>query len=241
MSKICQINQPEGLGDILFCQKIAHRALTEFGCEKVIWNVSPIYSYLKDYLIHENVFFEPSSHQVSHSEEIINNDELLYIPLLTSDRKSNYPDNRAHGHIKYKFFFDTNFLDWKNYFEIKRNLERENELINRLGININEPYNFINPCYGTPPNFRKNDKISPKNDYPNISLEIIPDVHIFDWLTIIENAKEIHTMETSLYYLIEKLSIEDNVFIYSKYSYQNGSIDDYSYMKSHCSPKWNYM
>lgn len=71
--------------------------------------------------------------------------------------------------------------------------------------------------------------------------QIIPGFTIFDWLKIIENAIEIHSMETSLYYILEKLGIEKNVFIYSKYKYQNNLFDDYSYMKNHCSKKWNYV
>ena len=45
MSKICFINQPAGLGDILFCQKIARRAITDFNCETVYWAVSNTYNY----------------------------------------------------------------------------------------------------------------------------------------------------------------------------------------------------
>lgn len=240
MSKIAYITQPAGLGDILFCQKIARRAIEEFNCEKVIWDVLPEYHYLQDYIINNNVFFNVG-YGLSLGRKIIDNDEMLYIPLLTSDRVVSYPDPRAHGYIKYSFFNNTDWSDWKNYFEIKRNYERENKLIDKLGLDINEKYNLINPNFGTPPNFIKNDNISPNNEYKNIYMDILPDINIFDWLTILENATEIHTMETSLYYILEKLNIENNVYIYSKYTYQMGSKDNYEYMKSHCSDKWNYV
>ena len=60
MSKICIINQPAGLGDILFCQKIAHVALQEFGCDKVVWPVSEVYNYLHEYISYAGSW----SHQI---------------------------------------------------------------------------------------------------------------------------------------------------------------------------------
>ncbi len=47
--KVCIIKQPAGIGDIFFCQKIAQSVLADTDCVKVIWPVSSIYSYLKDY------------------------------------------------------------------------------------------------------------------------------------------------------------------------------------------------
>jgi hypothetical protein len=241
MDKICYIKQPAGLGDILFCQKIAYRAIKEFNCSKVIWPVSNVYNYLSDFIKNknENVFFTPESF-FNFPNQLINDDNLMYIPLQSCDGLVEYQDGRANGRIKYKFFYDTDFSDWKDYFTIIRNKERENNLINMLNININEPYNLINPFFGTPPGHKMNPNIKPDNDYKNIYIQINPRVTIFDWLTIIENAKEIHIMESSMYYILEKLNLE-NVYIYSKYKFEQNIDDDYKYMKSHCNPKWRYM
>lgn len=241
MSKICLINQPAGLGDILFCQKIAHVALQEFGCEKVIWPISEVYDYLPEYIFQPKVFFESKTQETNLGRNIINTDELLYIPLVTSDAVINHSDMRAHGHIKYKFFYNTDFRDWKNYFSLKRNLQRESKLIEFLNLNNDEPFNLINRNFGTPPNFVTNNRINPSNGLRNINMDILPGFNIFDWIGIIEKATEIHTMETSLYYILEKLGIEKNVYIYSKYTYQYGQHDNYEYMKPHCSKNWNYV
>lgn len=241
MSKICIINQPAGLGDILFCQKIAHVALQEFGCDKVVWPVSEVYNYLHEYISQPNVFFEPKTQETNLGKSIINTEELLYIPLVSSDIVTSHTDMRAHGHIKYKFFFNTDYHDWKNYFSLNRNLERESKLIEFLKLEDNEPFNLINRNFGTPPNFKTNDHINPLNGLKNIYMDIVPGFNIFDWIRVIEKAKEIHTMETSLYYILEKLGIEENVYIYSKYTSQYGQKDDYEYMKSHCSKNWNYV
>lgn len=241
MSKICLINQPAGLGDIIFCQKIAYRALNEFGCSEVNWPVSSVYSYISDYIEQENVFFKDESELINHGMNIIDNDTLLYVPLITSDNVIDYHNRKAHGHIKYKFFYDTDYSDWKNYFSLKRNLDKEEALIKSLGVDLSQPYNFINPCFGTPPNYVTLPNIIPNNEYKNVYMKMIEGFTIFDWIGVVEKATEIHTVETSLYYILEKLGIEENVYIYSKYKFYLNQQDDYSYMKSHCSTKWNYV
>jgi len=70
-------------------------------------------------------------------------------------------------------------------------------------------------------------------------MEIYDDVHLFDWLTIAENATTIHTMETSLCYLLEKIGCT-NVHVYSKYTVDSG-IDDFKYIKSNYSDEWIYV
>jgi len=241
MSKTCLINQPAGLGDILFCQKIAYLALHEFGCDEVIWPVSEVYNYLPEYISQPKVFFKTKTQEPNLGKNIINTDELLYVPLITSDSVISHSDMRAHGHIKYKFFFNKDYHDWKNYFSINRNIEREINLIRTLKLDINEPFNLINRNFGTPPNFLTNHQINPSNGLKNIYMDIVPGFNIFDWIGVIEKATEIHTMETSLYYILEKLGIEENVYIYSKYTFQHGEYDNYEYMKSHCSKNWNYV
>jgi len=241
MDKVAIINQPAGLGDIIFCQKIAYRAINEFGCDKVLWPILDVYNYLPNYILQKNVFFLGQSEIINMGTSIINDDKLLYIPLVSSDLVTPNYDSRAHGHIKYKFFHNTDYSDWKDYFKIVRNFNRENDLIKFLNLDITQPYNFINCNFGTPPNHLSNKNITPNNNYNNVYMDIIPGFTIFDWLTIIENSSEIHTMETSLYYILEKLGIEKNVYIYSKYKFQHNQYDDYGYMKNHCSKKWNYV
>ena len=45
--------------------------------------------------------------------------------------------------MKYNFC-NIEYTNWKDYFNINRNLVREDALIQRLKLNINEPYNVIN-------------------------------------------------------------------------------------------------
>jgi hypothetical protein len=143
MNKTLLIKQPAGIGDILFCQKIAKQIQSNTEYKNVIWPVSNQYSYLKDYLIEDQINFCDESSDFNYKDiyiqnnGIIQNDELLFMSLdqssqyVTSCRCHNNP--LAHGHIKYNFA-DINYSDWKNYFNIKRNFNREENLIKILGI-----------------------------------------------------------------------------------------------------------
>jgi len=250
MSKICYINQPAGLGDILFCIKIAQEAKKIYGCNKIIWPVSFVYKEISSYVKSEDLEFTTDLNLLpSQHFQIINNENFIYLPLSTSDqvidknilRKLQYP-NYVHGYIKYLFCNICNWQNWDNYFEIKRNFSKEEELFCKLNIKKGEKYNLINKNFGTPPNFLRHEAIKPNNNNKNIEMFISDEYNIFDWLTVIENADEIHTIETSLCYIIEKLKMENKKYVYSRLKYNNPSFyDDYIYMKDYAKCKWIYM
>jgi hypothetical protein len=217
------------------------------GYSRILWPVISEYTYIADYMdtdnikyFDQNIPFEGRDLFFSQIKHIGKHGNCFYIPLQDSDQVTPFPDGRAHGHIKYRYFFDLSYLDWKNYFEFKRNLDRENILVKELNIDFSEKYNVVNKNYGSPPGMVVRGDVLPQNGYKNIFMDILPGGHIFDWLTIFEHAQEIHTVETSLYYLLEKLGLK-NVFIYSKHTYNNGKIDNFEYMKDHCCKEWRYV
>lgn len=253
MDKTCLIKQPAGIGDILFCQKIAKVIQEETEYKKIIWPVSEQYCYLKDYLISDNIDFPLETDNFPYKDfynsgnlYMVESDNVLFVPLQSSDVVEKickcHNNSKAHGHMKYNFC-NVSYSDWKNYFELKRNYKRENDLISKLELDINKPYNLINKNSGTYPNYSNNllsneiKDIVPNNNFKNVYMEFYDGVNIFDWMKIFEYAREIHTMECGVYYILEKMNL-DNVFIYTKYINQN---DDFSYMRDHCNPKWRYI
>ena len=252
--KVCLIKQPSGIGDILFCQKISKVIQQTTDYKHIIWPVAPVYSYLNEYMGDDDLIFpsEDSDFPLkevyqSGSVQAIQTDDFIFVPLQTADyvvspcKCHNNP--RAHGHIKYNFC-NIDYLDWKDYLAFRRFEEREAALIEHLGLNILEPYNIINKSCGTPPHCMYRDNIKPDNDYKNVYMEPIEGFTLFDWIKVFEHAKEIHTMETGVYYILDKMGL-DNVYIYSKYTSQwnpeRHLPDDFSYMKDHCNPKWRYV
>ena len=136
--KVCVIKQPAGIGDIFFCQKIAQSVLSGTDCTKVIWPVASTYSYLKDYMIADNVEFVDENSDFDYknvyntnSIYMVNNDQFLFVPLQTADyvQKTSKRHNNplGHGHMKYDFC-GVDYDDWKEYFNFSRNEEREDAL-----------------------------------------------------------------------------------------------------------------
>ena len=244
--KPCLIRQPAGIGDILFTQKIAKKLLETGRCSKVIWPVIEQYNYLQQYIgtpdisyIDEREDFIYKELYASPMNTLYENDDILYIPLQHSDQTTTLPDPRAHGQIKYKFC-NLDFKDWKDYLTLKRDKRREEHFADCLNFNYNKKFNLINKNYGSPPGNITRDDISPLNGYQNLYMEFYPNIHLFDWMSIMARAEEIHTIETSLCYILEKMNIK-NVNVYSKYTVNNDSVDDFGYIKENYDSAWKYI
>jgi len=251
MKKYCIIKQPAGFGDILFCQKIAKVFQENTEYKEIIWPVAPVYSFIQEYMGDDNLHFPREDEDFpfkevyeSNSYSCLQSDQFLFIPLQTADYTLSpctcHGSRRAHGHIKYNFC-NVDYLDWKNYLAFRRFEDRENALVKHLGLDLNEPYNLINKSCGTPPRCEYRENIKPDNDYKNIYMDPIEGFSLFDWCKVFEHAQEIHTMETGVWYVLDKLGLE-NVYIYSKYTSdwnpEKHLPDDFSYMKDNCNPNW---
>jgi len=227
MKKTCLIRQPAGLGDIFYCLKIG-KELVESGYN-VIWPLSPSILYLKDYL--EDIdginFVDESGDFLykqfySSTEMLLSEDKsFIYIPLQFSDRIAEDNDYFANNTmvkmgVKYRWL-NMDSSNWSTYFKINRNSEREEELFLKLNPD-NERYILTNINFGTPPHTDKcKFSLNNQNDIKIIEMKIYPEYNLFDWCKIIENAEEVHTVETSLILLMEILDIKGKLFMYSRH------------------------
>lgn len=237
MDKICLIKQPAGLGDIFFSQKIAKKLLDEKTVSKVIWPVIKEYTYISNYLIDTRIEYVNQENDfpyknmyLSNNKNIIENKELLFIPLQTADSViRDCPILQA----KYKLC-DIDYKDWKDYFEFERNYEREYYLENY--IKIKEPFTLINNNFGSKDYaYLKNNRgISIKGNV--IYMDYLGFDNIFDWLGIIEGASEIHTVDTVWCYLMTKMNIK-NVTVYSR----KKDPLFFNYVNDIFNPKWEYI
>jgi hypothetical protein len=50
-----------------------------------------------------------------------------------------------------------------------------------------------------------------------IDLSFINGYTLFDWSKVIENATEIHTVDTSVIYLVEKLTTKSKLYLYPRH------------------------
>ena len=254
--KTCLIYQPCGLGDILFLQKIAHM-MNKDGY-KVVHPVVHEYEWLNHYLINKDFSF-PSW---GDKERKINGPPLP--DNIGFPHKDKYwPDRQdffSEDFVFLNFFLpfsgpvmaskysklNIGFSDWSDYISLSfaRKSDKEKELFyDHLGLKDGEEYVFINRNYQIRPDVRTFNRISSNpNDYDGkkvVELTINQNFTVFDWSIVLEKAKEIHMIETSLNYIIESDLVNldserQKLCLYSRHGWF-GEVD-YLFKT-----KWNYM
>lgn len=96
----------------------------------------------------------------------------------------------------------------------RRNLEKEQQLRNYLG--ANGEYNLINHRFRADRTGWVPLKVN--NGLRNIELTAIPGYTLLDWTGIIQSAATIHTVSTSILYMLEVLDLQaTEVAIYTRY------------------------
>jgi len=189
------INQPFGIGDILFlCPLVEHIDATE-----IIWPVVDYYYWIKDYISIPNLKF------IKQLEFNINNytdynivpfqHAYALIPGAGDCMKAKYDLLQADSQL------------WRT-LSFKRNLEKETQLKRRLNITPEDKYIFVNNNFAGPEYNYKVD-IQLQTDTKIVYQEYIKGFTLLDWCGVIEQANEIHTVSTSLFFVIEALNLEN--------------------------------
>jgi len=232
--KTVVIKQPSGLGDIFFTQKIV-KFFIEKGHE-VIWPINENFMWLNDYM--ENIFYNINS-DFPHKDYYLNTQraqvhetgDLIFIPLEIADKL--YPDKIMA--CKYRMV-GMDFSDWSTYFTFKRNTEKEDDLFyNKLGLTDDKEYCLVSRNYGSPPNFLK-FPINYNGNLKVVELDFHEGFTLFDWCKVIENASELHIIDSSINYVIDKLTLKsDKLNLYTRRR-NNFSEIDYLF-----NTKYNYI
>ena len=219
--------------------KIAEIFKERLDLSEIIWPISSNYSYLSKYIQNEKIkFYDQKSifsfKNFSNCERIVYTPEILALPLRYAHR---YCAGSSLMESKY-VFLGLDHEGWANHFEIKRDYHREQNLIKYLNIDFSKPYNLINLNFNGISEAQKYDKeIKITNDYDNIYMNFLGFDRIFDWIPILENAKEIHTVNTALVYLVENLKFNSKLFMYNR----NASSFSSVYSKKMYVQQWNYI
>jgi hypothetical protein len=229
--KICLIKQPAGIGDIFFCQKIA-KAMIIQGYQ-IVWPLRPDIVWIRDYI--KDIYF-PSVDDSFPGKDIFDNaagyiieENGAFIGTATADITHN--DGKIMS-SKYSMI-GLDYDDWRDYFKFDRNLDKENELYyNVLGLTDNTEFVLINNLYNTD---IKNSNLFSKNnfDLPVVELKILDGFTLFDWCKIIEKAKKIYTINTSINYIIEVLNTSYDEYVIYAHDEKNKTEIDYLFKKPH--------
>lgn len=240
--KTLYIRQPSGLGDILFLQKIA-KNFVSFGFN-VKWPVIKSYEYINEYIKTDGIQFlsfdllNDEEKELYKGNTVVQSENFLYIPFdrscqLTGDYKNVMTS-------KYKLV-NMDHKDWQQSVNLIRNFTREYECSVKLNKD-NKPFVYVNRIFASPPEMILcNFKVDTQLEVLENSSDIINNFRIFDLLSILEKASEIHTVNTSLCYLIEFLNTTEKLFMYQRKINNSNQYSTFSYIDGVFDKKWNYM
>tara|TARA_R100000664_G_scaffold24528_1_gene34341 strand:- start:1986 stop:2717 length:732 start_codon:yes stop_codon:yes gene_type:complete len=213
LDKICLIHQPAGIGDVFFLQYVARKYMA-MGYH-VIWPLKDEILWIKDYIL--DIEFcsrqdEFPGKQYYGQDVVILSPQFVYLGLDKPHFwQNNYgvkdEDTCMVMHSKY-LMMQLDWTNWSEGFQFDRKIDKENDLYyNVLGLKDDSEYIFVNRYANT--ENRRNDQLTfPEFDLPVIDLQILKGFSLFDWCKVIENAQEIHTVHTSMPYLIDRLNIK---------------------------------
>jgi hypothetical protein len=162
---------------------------------------------------------------VPYNDEIIflfKEKKILFQPMAFHTNKYKLSNKFViKSNVYYPKLLFTRDIDYSirySKFKINRDLDKENKLYDNLVEIIGESYciiiddksrNFIiNNNNNDIPIFR----LSPNAN--NNNLDLILDDNIFNYIKILENAKEIHTIDSSIVLLIDQLDINVKTYIH---------------------------
>jgi hypothetical protein len=218
MKKTVLFKQPAGLGDILFCLKIAETIFRycKNDCN-IIWPVNKNYVCLSQYITPSVPISFPSVDGAFEYKDIYEQALPAKITphkncsVITLDGCAG-PEGvmkAKYNMVKSLLQLDVNWDNWQGCFSLNRNFTKEDELFSNLN-RSNEKYALINQHVGTAPTHTVWKHIDTTTDIKKIYMNFIDGYNIFDWCRVIENAEEIHMEGSALTYIIEKLNMKTN-------------------------------
>lgn len=142
--------------------------------------------------------------------EITRTNEYTVIPFRYSNIFQKVP-YRLVMRAKYDMV-GADFNLWRE-LTIERNYSRENELKKILGIYDDEKFDFVCERYG---NAGRKILIGRPTNRTTVFLYHIKGFTLLDWCGLIEQAEEIHTVHTSIHYLLEVLNVKKPPHIYTR-------------------------
>jgi hypothetical protein len=215
------INQPFGVGDILFLSPL----VANLDIEHAVWPVVDHYYWIKDYISMDNLTFVKESEFNS-----LNYKDYVEVPLQHAH--SLVPQAEDCMQAKYMLLHADPEL-WRT-ITFNRNSEKENQLKQYLNISPNDKFILVNNNFAGPEYNYKVD-IKPPTDLRAIYQEYIEGFTLLDWCGVLEQAKEIHTVSTSLFFIIEALNLENTLL----HLYPRKPLDkDLSPIKTLINNKW---
>ena len=222
--KICLINQPAGIGDIMYVIQIG-RFFADKGY-RVIWPVIKQYQWLSRYidcdnqinfLVEDDDFPMKDLYLSSHTDIVFARDGL-YVPLrksTVSSLGSRYPLMLS----KYAMVGLTGRSKrWHTAFNINRDQMGEKKVQEYYDYRSSQDFVFCNTLIGSPdghmmPLQDMRDTVSSiraRSKYLRIlENEFVKDTTLFDFIGILSSARELHLPNSALAWIAEYLAVKN--------------------------------
>lgn len=236
IGKTAYMQQYFGIGDVIFSMQIA-RNLQKQGY-KIFWPVLPDYVEQLNRAYPDITFMDIWLTQPKFMEnrELVARGSTYYVPLRFTYDLMKVPFKDCMR-SKYDFMH----MDWETWrqAEYVRDEVKEKSLLAELGITPGESYTLVNRM------FRSDNKGKAAFEQPTtgkiIEMTIRPNFSLFDWSIVIENATEIHTVSTSIVYILEMLELKaEKVYIYIRRPNESNH-DNYKELLTRHIGKYVYM
>jgi hypothetical protein len=228
--KVVFLMQSFGLGDIIFCQEIANDFIRQG--YKVLWGVEPHFVSIQKHFP-KVTFIDKSLINVNYGLPLIQEvGNLIVYPLRFTDSLCKVP---YKGCMKSKYlFFGKPWQKWRNVKnEMVRDTEKEKELFyNVLGFKDGEQYVLTSDTFKS--NFSGKISFVIETEFKIVELKSIEGFSLIDWSMVIENATEIHSVSSSILYLLELLTLKTNeIHLYRRPTEIDFSFVEYIFTKNY--------
>lgn len=217
-------NQFYGLGDLLFLMPLAER-FVDNGFKVIIPVVDknyPIAKHFPDVTILPKTMLNINY----NSLKTVVSGDMTVIPFRFSNIVMN-----VHGRYVMKSKYDMVGEDFNIWRELKWKRDRlaESSLVSLL--RLPEKFIFVNENFNAVNNMTSQLKI--KSDLPVVKMQFIKGYTMLDWYGVLQRATEIHTVHTSLHYMIEVMDLSCPIHIYRRPSEKDMSNFKYLFAKKY--------
>jgi hypothetical protein len=198
MKETIIVNQPFGIGDILFISPIIKKLDYD-----VIWPVNDQYIWIKDYLQLPNTQFITMKQYLSEPiYSLVDKIDFLNAENILRSMGNRFDCMSAKYHYASEEVSNWKTLSWN------RNTKKENELYSLLNIKDDEEYTLVN-CNFASPELKYRIDITTNDNHRVIQMDYIDGFTLLDWGKVIENAKSFHTVSTATFYMVEFLNCKE--------------------------------
>lgn len=197
------IDQPFGIGDILFLSPLVQHLDIEEG----IWPVADHYFWVKDYLKLDKVTFIPQSQ--FHKQQY---QDYTIVPF---QHAHGIVGSRAADCMQAKYMLlDADPELWKT-LSFQRNSVQEHSLLDRLGLGDDSKFILVNNHFASRElNYKLDIRLN--SELEVVYLEYLDGFTLLDWCGVAERAFEIHTVSTALFFVLESIKPKASLHLYPR-------------------------